>query len=190
MPAAVRETLTAHLADVRRLHEADLTRGFERVVLPFALDRKFSNASTEWRWQFVFPAGRICRDPRYGSPSRYHLHQSVVQKALAHRCTAGWEHEAPQPACDAPQLRHASPGRWVRHSHGAGTTRPSGRPDDDDLSSRDAARRVGREEPDGSAVSGCARASRASTGASIVRRGWNRWLTNRLLPSRDIGLRD
>jgi integrase len=53
------------------------------VVLPFALDRKFPNASTEWRWQFVFPAGRICRDPRYGSPSRYHLHKSVVQKAVA-----------------------------------------------------------------------------------------------------------
>jgi len=83
LPAAVRETLTAHLADVRRLHEADLARGFGRVVLPFALDRKFPNASTEWRWQFVSPAGRICRDPRYGSPSRYHLHKSVVQKAVA-----------------------------------------------------------------------------------------------------------
>jgi len=83
LPGAVRETLTKHLADVRRLHEADLARGFGRVVLPFALHRKFRNAPTEWRWQFVFPAGRICRDPRYGSPSRYHLHKSVVQKALA-----------------------------------------------------------------------------------------------------------
>jgi integron integrase len=80
---AVRETLTKHLADVRRLHAADLANGFGRVVLPFALDRKFPNASTEWRWQFVFPAGRICRDPRHGSPSRYHVHQSVVQKAMA-----------------------------------------------------------------------------------------------------------
>ena len=51
-------------------------------MLPFALDRKFPNAATEWRWQFVFPAGRICRDPRFGPPSRYHLHESVVQKAL------------------------------------------------------------------------------------------------------------
>jgi integron integrase len=83
LPAAVRETLTKHVADVRRLHEADLARGFGRVVLPFALDRKCPNASSEWRWQFVFPAGRICRDPRYGSPSRYHVHPSVVQKAMA-----------------------------------------------------------------------------------------------------------
>jgi len=83
LPRAVRETLTKHLADVRRLHEADRARGFGQVVLPFALDRKFPNAPTEWQWQFVFPAGRICRDPRYGSPSRYHLHKSDVQKAVA-----------------------------------------------------------------------------------------------------------
>lgn len=83
LPAAARETLTGHLADVRRLHEADLARGFGRVVLPFALDRKSPNAATDWRWQFVFPAGRLCRNPRYGPPSRYHLHPSVVQKAMA-----------------------------------------------------------------------------------------------------------
>ena len=83
LPAATREALTGHLAEVRRLHDADLARGLGRVVLPYALDRKFPNAPTEWRWQFVFPAGRICRDSCHGSPSRYHLHQSVVQKAVA-----------------------------------------------------------------------------------------------------------
>jgi integron integrase len=83
LSSAARESLQGHLADVRRLHEADLARGFGRVVLPFALDRKFPNAATEWRWQFVFPAGRICRAPRFGPPSRYHLHESVVQKAVA-----------------------------------------------------------------------------------------------------------
>ena len=31
----------------------------------------------------MFPAARICRNPRFGPPSRYHLHESVVQKALA-----------------------------------------------------------------------------------------------------------
>jgi ketosteroid isomerase-like protein len=38
---------------VKRQHEADLTRGFGRVVLPFALDRKYPSAPTEWSWQFV-----------------------------------------------------------------------------------------------------------------------------------------
>ncbi len=31
----------------------------------------------------MFPAGRICRDPRFGPPSRYHLHESAIQKAVA-----------------------------------------------------------------------------------------------------------
>jgi len=88
LPTSARESLTRHLADVRRLHARDLARGFSRVVLPFAMERKFPNAPAEWRWQFVFPATRICRDPRFGPPSRYHLHESVIQKALAHAARA------------------------------------------------------------------------------------------------------
>ena len=83
LPAAAKAGVADHLAGVRRLHEQDLERGLGRVVLPYALGRKFPNAATEWRWQFVFPAGRICRDARFGPPTRFHLHESVVQKAVA-----------------------------------------------------------------------------------------------------------
>jgi integron integrase len=83
LPAAVEERLRTHLREVKALHERDLAGGFGRVVLPTALDRKYPNAATAWGWQFVFPAGRICRDPRFGPPSRYHLHESVVQRAVA-----------------------------------------------------------------------------------------------------------
>ena len=31
----------------------------------------------------MFPAARICRDERFGPPSRYHLHESAVQRAVA-----------------------------------------------------------------------------------------------------------
>jgi integrase len=65
------------------MHDVDLVHGLGRVALPFAVARKYPNAATEWRWQFVFPAARMCRDPRWGSPSRYHLHESVIQKAVA-----------------------------------------------------------------------------------------------------------
>ncbi|MBI3049543.1 MAG: integron integrase [Acidobacteria bacterium] len=82
LPELVRERLRLHLDEVRRLHEGDIRRGCGRVVLPAALERKYPNAATEWRWQFVFPAGRICRAARFGPPSRYHLRESVVQKAL------------------------------------------------------------------------------------------------------------
>ena len=83
LPEAVRDRLRAHLDVVRDRHARDLAAGLGRVVLPAALDRKFPNAPTEWRWQFAFPAGRICRDERYGPPSRFHLHESVVQRAVA-----------------------------------------------------------------------------------------------------------
>jgi integron integrase len=83
LPSAVVESLRKHLANVRRVHDGDLKDGFGRVVLPDALERKYPSAATDWGWQFVFPASRICRDPRWGPPSRFHLHQSAVQKAIA-----------------------------------------------------------------------------------------------------------
>ncbi|HWP37176.1 MAG TPA: tyrosine-type recombinase/integrase [Gemmatimonadales bacterium] len=51
--------------------------------MPDAIDVKYPHAATSWPWQFVFPARRICRDPRWGPPTRFHLHESVVQKAVA-----------------------------------------------------------------------------------------------------------
>ena len=82
LPGAVKERLRAHLGEVRRQHEQDLAAGHRRVALPDALARKYPNAATEWSWQFVFSAGRVCRDPKWGPPSRYHLHESAVQRAV------------------------------------------------------------------------------------------------------------
>ena len=82
LPALVRPALEQHLASVRRLHEADIRAGFGRVVLPEALAAKYPAAPLEWVWQFVFPAGRICRDPRWGEPTRFRLHESAVQRAV------------------------------------------------------------------------------------------------------------
>ena len=82
LPESIVEPLERHLRVVQRLHTRDRRRGFGRVSLPDALAVKYPQAPTEWRWQFVFPAGRICRDPRWGAPSRYHLHESAVQRAV------------------------------------------------------------------------------------------------------------
>ena len=82
LPDASRDALQHHLEGVCRMHHADLAAGFGRVVLPGALVRKYPHAATDWLWQFVFPAGRICRDERFGPPTRYHLHESVIQRAV------------------------------------------------------------------------------------------------------------
>jgi integron integrase len=83
LPAAVRERLAKHLEQVCRQHERDVRDGCGRVVLPDAVDRKIPNAATDWRWQFVFHAARVCRDARWGPPNRFHLHESAVQRAVA-----------------------------------------------------------------------------------------------------------
>jgi integron integrase len=82
LPGTGRELLRQHLESVRATHAGDLAQGVGRVVLPDALARKYPGAATEWGWQFVFPAARICRDPRWGAPSRFHLHESAVQRAV------------------------------------------------------------------------------------------------------------
>jgi integrase len=82
LPAAVKEPLLRHLKRVQRLHARDLKAGLGRVQLPGALARKYPNADREWGWQWVFPAARICTDRRFGPPQRFHLHESVLQRAI------------------------------------------------------------------------------------------------------------
>ena len=82
LPEKLAAPLAEHLARVRLLHEEDLRLGFGAVYLPFALDRKYANAETEWAWQYVFPAAKRSIDPRSGKERRHHLGESVIQRAV------------------------------------------------------------------------------------------------------------
>ena len=82
LPASIVSELQDHLVGIRQQHQQDLGRGFGSVYLPFALDRKYPNANRDWIWQYVFPSGRIVKDPRSGAMRRHHLHESGIQKAL------------------------------------------------------------------------------------------------------------
>jgi integrase len=50
--------------------------------MPYALERKYPNASREWAWQWVFPQQNRWRDRESGAQGRHHLDPSVVQKAV------------------------------------------------------------------------------------------------------------
>jgi integron integrase len=88
LPVNVAESLERHLRKVKAQHEEDLEAGYGSVYLPYALERKYPNASREWVWQFVFPSSRISRDPRSESKEgqfvmrRHHVDENVLQVAV------------------------------------------------------------------------------------------------------------
>lgn len=51
LPHNVKAPLQQHLHGVHTLHAQDLQAGTGHVYLPYALDRKYPNASREWVWQ-------------------------------------------------------------------------------------------------------------------------------------------
>ena len=82
LPESVKTPMHRHLAKVKALHESDLKEGFGEVYLPYALEKKYRNASREWCWQYVFPAAKRSVDPRSGSVRRHHVDERVLQKAV------------------------------------------------------------------------------------------------------------
>jgi integrase len=74
--------LRGHLERVKILHEKDLADGYGSVYLPYALERKYTNADREWGWQYVFPASSLSTDPRTGKTRRHHVDESTLQKAV------------------------------------------------------------------------------------------------------------
>lgn len=82
LPASLSGDLKKHLERVRSLHEEDLAKGLGAVWLPGALARKYPNAPTEWKWQYVFPAKNFSVDPEGGVTRRHHVSEQVLQRAL------------------------------------------------------------------------------------------------------------
>lgn len=82
LPAIVKEALKVRLEDVKELHLKDLSKGYGSVNLPYALERKYSNASKEWGWQYIFPSDKLSKDPRSGILRRHHINESNIQKAV------------------------------------------------------------------------------------------------------------
>lgn len=82
LPSSLVAPLQQQLELVKRIHQTDLADGFGAVYLPYALGRKFPNAATEWKWQYVFPAARRSIDPRSGVQRRHHADETGLQRAV------------------------------------------------------------------------------------------------------------
>jgi len=102
-PEQLVEPLRALIAKRTALHERDSENGVASVWLPFALARKFPNASSQLKWQFLFASAKLSRDPRTGLRHRHHLHSDTFPDHL-------------KKAVDACKLRKHATSHTFRHS--------------------------------------------------------------------------
>ncbi len=82
LPDSIIPEIKNMLQDVKALHKKDLAAGYGETILPNALDLKYTTASKEWAWQFIFPASQRSVDPLTGVIRRHHLDETVSQKAI------------------------------------------------------------------------------------------------------------
>jgi integrase len=82
LPRALKRRLKLQVEAVQRLHQEDLKRGYGAVHLPYALERKYRNAATDFVWQYVFPAEKLSIDPRSGKMGRHHVAEQNMQRAV------------------------------------------------------------------------------------------------------------
>ncbi len=82
LPHTLKCSLQEQISAVAILHNQDIRDGYGEVYLPYALNRKYNNAAKELTWQYLFPSGRISRDPRSGIFRRHHLEKSVLSKQI------------------------------------------------------------------------------------------------------------
>lgn len=82
LPINLVERLGQQIAAVRKIHQRDLAEGEGKTSLPTGLARKYPNAITEFKWQYLFPSSNRTRHPTDGYYCRHHLHWSSLSKVL------------------------------------------------------------------------------------------------------------
>ena len=82
LPEMLVPELQAQLERVAQVHEADLAAGYAGTFLPTALGEKYPRAARELPWQWLFPAIKLTLAPDTQEYRRFHLHETLVQKAI------------------------------------------------------------------------------------------------------------
>jgi len=82
IPNSIVPDLQKQLHKVVLVHEADLKAKYSGTFLPDQLGNKYKNAAKEFIWQWFFPAQSLTSLTNSEEKRRYHIHESVVQKAI------------------------------------------------------------------------------------------------------------
>ncbi len=75
LPKSLKKPLQEHLKKVMAIHERDLADAWGRVQMPMALDRKYSNALVDWRWQWIFPQANRWTTIQTKEQGRHHIYE-------------------------------------------------------------------------------------------------------------------
>jgi integron integrase len=82
LPESVATPLRRHLAKLFERFKQQRKLREPGVSLPAALARKYPLATSQWGWQWVFPATSLCKDAYTGELVRHHQHQKILQRAV------------------------------------------------------------------------------------------------------------
>ena len=82
LPIVLKQPLQKHLKKVKEIHEKDIAEGCGKVFMPDALGKKYTNASMDWRWQWVFPQKNRWRNAETGEQGRHHIDPSIMQRII------------------------------------------------------------------------------------------------------------
>jgi integron integrase len=77
------EALAPHIEAVHELRRRDIAAGRGYVVLPESFWHPEPAVRRDWKWHWVFPAARGYRERHAKQWVRHHVHQTVVQRAVA-----------------------------------------------------------------------------------------------------------
>jgi len=77
------ELLKSQIAMVKSHYHLDQSNpSYNGAWLPYALARKYPNASKDVQWHYLFPSSRLSTDPETGSLRRHHIDETSLRKAV------------------------------------------------------------------------------------------------------------
>jgi integron integrase len=82
LPSSLEAAVRAHFSRLHDWFEEERRAGRPGVALPFALARKYPQASTQWGWQYLFPAAGVSMDRELKLLVRDHMHEKQIQRAV------------------------------------------------------------------------------------------------------------
>lgn len=82
MPQVTKGKLKKQVEKVRVLHQKDTAEGYPDTLLPKVLSRKYPNAATKLKWQYLFPSSQRAKDPRSGLVHRHHISDTSIQRKV------------------------------------------------------------------------------------------------------------